>query len=72
MGFNPHIRLNPEQMDVIEVALRSELSRLARPANDDWTSHSPDTGAIRKINELLAHLHHQKVWHRPAEAVPMG
>jgi len=28
--------------------------------------------AVREINDLLAHLHHQKWWYRPKAAVPLG
>ena len=72
MAYNPTFRLNPEQLEMIEDALRSEIGRLATPLDKDWTAHKSDKGAIRQLNELLAHLHDQKWWHRPKQPVPMG
>lgn len=72
MGYNPKFNLDPKQLGLIEQALRSEMSRLAWPPNEDRPAADDNKGAIREINELLAHLHHQKFWFRPKTPVPLG
>ena len=66
MSYNPTFRLNPKQLSLIEDALRAEMSRTARPD----CGNSVKTA--KEINDLLAHLHHQKSWYQPKQPVPMG
>ena len=72
MGYNPNIRLNPDQLGLIETALRSEISRLAWPPADPNSGATKNKDSIRELNELLGHLHHQKVWYTPKKRVPLG
>lgn len=72
MGYNPSFRLNPEQLELIEDALRSEIGRLVEPIIEEQDGTKYDKHAVREITELLGHLHHQKWWHQPKQAVPMG
>ena len=66
MSYNPSFRLNPKQLDIIEDALRAEMSRSTRPDCDR------SVASAKEINELLAHLHHQKSWYKPKQPVPLG
>ena len=72
MGYNPDFKLNPKQLDMIEDALRAERGRLAIDGKAVQPGIECSLTAVRQINELLAHLHHQKSWHRPKGPVPMG
>ena len=66
MSYNPTFRLNPKQLSLIEDALRAEMSRTAHPDGEKSVQRA------KEINELLAHLHHQKSWYQPKHPVPMG
>ena len=66
VSYNPSFRLNPKQLSIIEDALRTEMSRVAKPDCKD------SVATAREINELLAHLHHQKSWYTPKQPVPLG
>ena len=66
MSYNPSFRLNPKQLSIIEDALRTEMSRIAKPDCNDAVA------TAREINDVLAHLHHQKSWYTPKQAVPLG
>lgn len=72
MGYNPNIRLNPEQLEMIEDALRAEMGRLARPTPENWNEVCPKKETALKINELLGHIHNQKAWYSPDDHVPLG
>ncbi len=72
MGYNRKFSLDPKQLELIEEALRAEVSRLAPSICRDHTAADGSKRAVREINELLGHLHHQKFWHRPKQPVPMG
>ena len=72
MGYNPKFDLNPKQLEIIEDALRAERGRLARPFAENHNEAPNARSAVRAITDLLAHLHHQKIWHRPKHPVPMG
>ena len=71
MSYNDSICLDPKQLELIEDALRAEVSRLA-PALTCDKSAVESKRAVVEINELLGHLHHQKFWFRPKAPVPMG
>lgn len=72
MGYNPKFNLNPEQLELIETALRAELGRLAKPDPEAWKKKSRELQSVQRINELLGHLHNQKLWFNPKEHVPLG
>lgn len=72
MGYNPSFKLNPEQLDMIETALRAEMGRLTRPAQKNWNEVCPKKETATKINELLGHLHNQKAWYNPEDSIPLG
>ncbi|MEM9277109.1 MAG: hypothetical protein AAGA76_00890 [Pseudomonadota bacterium] len=72
MGYNPNFRINPEQLELIENALRAEMGRLAKPVPQDWSEENVDKTALREIADLLGHLHNQKRWHKPKKHVPLG
>lgn len=72
MGYNPSFRINPEQLELIEEALRAEMGRLANPAQMRWSNDCEHQQTARKINELLGHLHNQKRWYEPKTHVPLG
>jgi hypothetical protein len=66
VSYNPTFRLNPKQLSLIEDALRAEMSRTARP------DCQQSVQSAKEINDLLAHLHHQKSWYQPKQPVPLG
>ena len=72
MGYNPKFNLDPKQPELIEDALRAERGRLARPFSENHNEVPCARQAVREITDLLAHLHHQKIWYRPKNPVPMG
>lgn len=65
--YQKTFELNPNEIDLIETALRHELSR----AMDNWHAQAEDIEAtslvehsvLQSMNELLAKLHHQKVFY---------
>lgn len=72
MGYNPNFRINPEQLEMIEDALRAEMGRLTEPVRQNWDDHCSNKKAALKINELLGHLHNQKQWYPSKDNVPQG
>ena len=72
MAYNPNIRLNPDQLALIEDALRAEIGRLAKPGSKNWNEVTPKHEAAREIRELLGHIHNQKAWYQPEDNVPLG
>ncbi|WP_416897118.1 MAG: hypothetical protein ACMVY4_16680 [Minwuia sp.] len=59
--YNSSFDLDPEDMDLIETALRSMQSR---------TIDDPAEG--HRISALLGRLHNQKIFYRPAQGVYVG
>ncbi len=72
MGYNPKFNLDPAQLEMIEDALREQVKSLVRSPDEVVHDGGCKKQAVRKVNELLAHLHHQKYWYRPKQPVPMG
>lgn len=72
MGYNPNITLNPDQLELIEDALRAEIGRLASPSKPNWNEKTPELQTARELRELLGHIHNQKAWYQPKENVPLG
>ena len=72
MAYNPEFQINPDQLALIEEALRSEMGRLTKPCPEKWNEKNPEQESAKKIRELLGHLHNQKRWYNPKETVPLG
>jgi hypothetical protein len=72
MAYNPEFQINPEQLEIIEEALRAEIGRLAKPCPVKWNEKNPEKENAKKIREVLGHLHNQKRWYNPKEVVPLG
>ncbi len=72
MGYNPKFKLDPAQLEMIEDALREQVKSLVRSPGGVAHDGGCKKQAVRRVNELLAHLHHQKYWYRPKQPVPMG
>lgn len=69
--YNPNIELTPEDMDLIEDALRQAKRRLGMP--DAPGEDAPLFGRdVREIDELLGRLHNQKVFFRPRKTPYVG
>lgn len=72
MAYNPEFQINPDQLELIEDALRSEIGRLTKPCPKNWNEKNPEQETAKKIRELLGHLHNQKRWYNPKDPVPLG
>ena len=72
MGYNPHINLNPNQLEMIEDAIRAEIGRLVDPKTINWNENCDKQKSARELRELLGHIHNQKAWYQPEENVPLG
>lgn len=66
-GFNPNIELSVEDMELIEDALRYAKQVLAK-AGAAGHDLPPTIRTVREIDDLLGHLHNQKVFFRPRGA----
>jgi len=53
LKYNPKFKLNPDDIELIERALRVMM----------------EYGKKEECRELLAKLHHQKIWHRPKDQI---
>ena len=51
--YNTEFTLGIDDIDLIEKSLRLQLSQ------------TDDADTVRRLNELLGHLHQQKIWYRP-------
>ncbi len=72
MGYNPEFKINPDQLEIIEGALRAEMGRLAKPCPENWNEKSPEQESVKQIHELLGHLHNQKRWYVSKDSAPLG
>ena len=72
MGYNPEFKIDPDQLELIENALRAEMGRLAKPSPTYLDANCEKSATAKEIRNLLGHLHNQKRWYRPKEPVPMG
>lgn len=73
MGYNSEFKINPDQLQMIEDALRAEIGRLASPRPNYISERCSNQEEAKKIRDLLGHLHNQKHWYYPKEeTVPMG
>lgn len=60
--YRERFALDLHDIDRIERAIRSEISRHARRVHEDTPEAVRSHGEIRKLNELLAKIYHQKVF----------
>lgn len=77
--YNKSFKLDPSDVELIEICLRKEQSRIAisRQTVIDSTIVPPDQikslkeydENIKCINTLLGRLHEQKNWYRPKDKV---
>ena len=77
--YNKSFNLNPSDIELIEISLRKEQSRISvsRQTLIDSTIIPPDQiqsvkeydVKIKEINHLLGRLHEQKIWYRPKDKV---
>lgn len=72
MSYNPAFEINPEQLEVIEEALRSEMGRLSKPDAKKWGKSDAAYDNAKRIREVLGHLHNQKRFYAPKESYPNG
>lgn len=73
--YNENFTLNPKEIDLIEHAIREQISRLST-AN---LSANPVVGSshdalIKDLHELLGKLHNKKIWYGQVHetGVPLG
>ena len=71
--FNDSFKLNIDDIDIIEKALRNEIGKLADRfyPSDDEINSSPaaeqtEGNEIRRLHVLLGKLHNQKIWYGQA------
>lgn len=77
--YNKNFQLNPNDIDIIENALRKEVNRLivSKQTAIESTIQPPENIAsvreadsqIKIITELLGRLHNQKIWYHPKDKV---
>ena len=77
--YNKNFQLNPNDIDIIENALRKEVNRLivSKQTAIESTIQPPENiasvreadGRIKIITELLGRLHNQKIWYHPKDKV---
>ena len=72
MSYNPTFEINPDQLKLIENALRAEMTRMVKPHADYMNDDCPKWESAKQIRELLGHLHNQKLWYRSKDSVPQG
>lgn len=67
--FNPNIELSVHDMELIEDALHHAKQELSKPGGvtDDAALVKR---SVREIDDLLGHLHNQKVFYRPHKKTP--
>ena len=72
-NYRETFRLELRDIELIENALRSELSRRARPAMELATQEN-ERQQIKEIHQLLAKIYHQKVFYSQVKrtGVPGG
>lgn len=61
--YRERFALDLNDIDRIERAIRSEISLHARHAHEDSAAAAERHGEIRRLNELLAKIYHQKVFY---------
>lgn len=76
MSPNKNFRLDIDDIELIENALRNELKKLAdqnlmysESIIKDELSIQRIEDKMRKIHDLLGKIHNQKIWYRPKNYV---
>ena len=62
---NLNFELSPDDLDLIEDALRAK--KMAKTKSDLADGTLPDDEDVREIHELLGRLHNQKTFYRPSK-----
>lgn len=78
-GFNRSFELTPQDLELIEDALRRSKSELSAQMLDGTAQHDKardrhdeTDGTMRRIHDLLGRLHNQKVFYRPRRGAYVG
>lgn len=73
-AYNVNFELSIDDIDLIETALRLSKKELsAQPAGTEAESDTAQRAdKIRRINDLLGHLHNQKIFYRPRAGAYIG
>lgn len=78
--YQRQFELNRTEMEIIEIALRSQVSDLSKQMLDQQVASTQDkagstsqlSSRMKEIQSVLGNLHNQKNWFRPQDAVPLG
>lgn len=73
--YNDTFKLNLRDIELIELAVRKQISALAQVNLDDVVENDgSNDGKIREYQELLGKLHNQKIWYGEIHhsGVPLG
>lgn len=63
--YNSNIELTPQDMDLIEDALRQTKRKLSKQHLANGSRAAEADEPLRQIHDLLGRLHNQKVFYRP-------
>jgi hypothetical protein len=78
--YQTHFEMNPNDIELVENALRAQASALSQDLIHD-ENRQPSLDSLRKderhtkvveIQHLLAKLHDRKVWYAPQNRLPRG
>jgi len=76
--YNDLFELNVDEIDLIENALRHEISSLANASTSSAPGESDNSGGheirIQQLHRLLGKLHNRKIWYGQVNrtGVPLG
>jgi hypothetical protein len=71
-GPNTQFNLDVDDIDQIESALNYRLRDLSFESLGETVNVDSVAAEMQRINDLLARLHHQKNWYRPANSSYIG
>ena len=69
MKLNKNFEFDLRDIDTIEIALRKKVAELSEKLIAGNDNAEDLRSEIKQMSELLARIHHQKVWHRPKEEI---
>ena len=69
-AYNKTFELTPDELDLIEKALREKQRQLTATSADNMNSEPCEV--LRGTHELLGRLHNQKNFYRPKETSYIG
>jgi hypothetical protein len=78
MPYKNTFELNVQDLELIEKALRNEISVLSQQVNTGVGTEPNSTewieGQIKQLHELLGKIHNQKIWYGQAHhtGIPIG